>query len=633
MPKVVYTQKDDEELYDEMKEELEGGNADEAFQRKFTARLAKKKLLQSDVRINDYWAAKTDVGRKKNYLFNTKGQTSQGLENEKEKYILDYLSADLGLYGKDYEEFENTVRNEHKELLDKLVKETDATIITDCADSLKIVFYGKKLGKQQQEIEEAQKDVDTKIKRGILLSQKSRHTNEMHKTIMEREQRAVKDALFTFTASLYDGATKKDPASKQQQKEYAREVAKLFYYNNEKTENNNNQYASEFPDIKKMNYNLDQYLDAAEQRQENLEMYIDNMVSDPSFVSFVQEIRSNTARDQVDLNRIVGQWTTYMKDLGEARDEYTSQLKLFHQGEKVKESFYLFQRPANVEDIIDKEDVEQPTKEELKEKCKKMVEDSKKEKVNVRNKDFFQVANLVVADTLASSVADKTFFSLPELQINGKYSLDQVNKAVVEMRNQVINDPIFEEVMSQHLPVSEVVSAYKAQVKAAVNERIADQKRIDKELKANKGQEKEAQQMSQITVSLDEKEYQSIRNTYDRLVVYNEGKKPSEEMKKMMNALKVALNRDEKLQGRGFERQHDGTYQIKADVMNELNKATLNYYKERQGRLFAPFTDAGKARLGAVEKMSFVTDNAMRGVRAKMENMKNKEAVQPKTNF
>ncbi|MBQ4232599.1 MAG: hypothetical protein II699_04910, partial [Lachnospiraceae bacterium] len=69
-------------------------------------------------------------------------------------------------------------------------------------------------------------------------------------------------------------------------------------------------------------------------------------------------------------------------------------------------------------------------------------------------------------------------------------------------------------------------------------------------------------------------------------------------------------------------------HETKVADINELNKAALSYYKERQGLIFSPFTDNGKARLDLVESLIRFTNKEMKAyLKAEDEFIHNKNNV------
>ena len=76
-------------------------------------------------------------------------------------------------------------------------------------------------------------------------------------------------------------------------------------------------------------------------------------------------------------------------------------------------------------------------------------------------------------------------------------------------------------------------------------------------------------------------------------------------MKNLSRALDTVIS-NAKQEGQNNE------IKISRNDMNELTKHARIYYKERQGKIFNPVTDRGKARLQVVEGMIRRTDKILK---------------------
>ncbi len=333
---------------------------------------------------------------------------------------------------------------------------------------------------------------------------------------------------------------------------------------------------------------------------------IKDLETDQNFQAFVLSVIAKKNAELFEPETMFSSWNSYCMTLEEANATYKQQLSNFRENGTVPDALAFF--GPNVTGIAKNELAPEnknggnlSTKENLKAMAKTMLSSAENEgrERALDQKDFVKAANLIVANALLSKAADLTLFETEGYKNEkGEYFIDKMNKSIVELRDQVIADPLFQKVLARRVNESEIVSSYQREVNREVNKKINKQEKLDSELK--KDQEKSRihkKYASEHTIELTDKEMDFIRETYRNIKKFNEGKDPSPLMEKLTNALDDVTG----VQGN----------KVSIEKMEKLNKATLEYYKERQGKIFSPVTKRGKARLGAVERMAFLTDDVM----------------------
>jgi hypothetical protein len=240
-------------------------------------------------------------------------------------------------------------------------------------------------------------------------------------------------------------------------------------------------------------------------------------------------------------------------------------------------------------------------------------------------KNSVTAANYIIAKTMTSKAAKATFFNgLSEevkenLDMKGNshketyYRDTEVEKRINTMKKQILKDPLFQETMSMEgVKIKDVYSTYKAKVNAEINRKIKSNAVAEKTINKDKNYLDYQNYMTKKTNVIDEESMKEIQNVYKSLQEYNKGKKPSDEMKDLMNSLKpLAENNDKSM-----------------EALSILNKAAMKYYDKRQGLFFSPFTDNGKARLDSVEKLVRITNPKMEGLRKEFFDQQKQKQVQ-----
>ena len=374
------------------------------------------------------------------------------------------------------------------------------------------------------------------------------------------------------------------------------------------------------PSAEECNFDLDIIAQRLDSRAKTLKTYTERLEKDLDFRLMVKTMRySGYFKSDLSSQNLFSQWKKYSSKRTIERIEYT---KFKNAGFKDPEnkyhfSFFTLQTSSDAllspvdpyaNDLDDDETSifsDQVTKDNLKTACKHISKDIIKSKSEangvIEPVDFVAAANLVIADTLLSPAAEKTFFSNTSLQKGGNYSVGKANDAINIMRDQLINDPIFMETLTKRLPAKDFVNAYKAEIKKEVNQKISLQENKEKEYSKNITQSNEHKRfVKEHNIELKPDELDDISKLREQLAVFNKGKKPSAHMLRLTNALDRVMDQSRITGNR-----------ITVEAIEELHNASLNYYAKRQGIFFAPIHDNGKSRLATVEKLVFKTDTVM----------------------
>ncbi len=620
MPRTKYTKAGNEERYQDMLDDLNIQEPNVPEEQKV---LAGKVLTDKcaavlrtfDIKIRAAWNDGKTV-------HNMREIDATEADQIKRTYLMDYIGSRLS--DEQFEQFEKNVSSNEKlnQMIDELVKFTQGGVIVEKLNlnDLENVFCRDILGKNEAEIQQSELEINNFLRQfGFDKNFREQTAYNLKQNDLKAEEGKRTSAEFTLRSSVYDRKTQKDPAGKEKQAEYTRAAAELIYYQapadkTKKEEDIKNPYLSNvpYPKIEDSNYDLENYNSQREVRNELIKEKIDFLAADPVFHAFVQMERSQNNRDNMNSDYMRIHWSSFMENYTmsyqTAKDDYQRKLAAYKDDPNAaRNDGFLFLDNQIPEEAIDRDEYQTASKEAIREKCKQILAADQNKPLG-RN-DFLKAANLIVADTLLKSSSDMTFFDADNLKANKGYDINKVNEAIVNMREQVINDPLFQEVMQKYTTGDRIVADYKAAVKAEIKEKIKVQKQLDQKMKKDKAQaEAEKNKFDETNVTVEKNDLELIRDIYQKIEKYNKGKDPSDEMKRLTKALGDVTENAEN-QGEG--------YTVNAAKLDELNKATLGYYSARQGKVFSPFTEAGKARLGAVEKLAFTTDRIMKGVRSR----------------
>ncbi len=222
--------------------------------------------------------------------------------------------------------------------------------------------------------------------------------------------------------------------------------------------------------------------------------------------------------------------------------------------------------------------------------------------------DKMQAVDYVLAKTLKTKAAKNALFESVKKPGTEEIDVEKLNEKIEKMRDELLNDPRLNEVMNKRPGRADLYSEYRDTVTNSINKSIKNEKSASKKRKNDaKYKEFAREYMSDKKVSIDYKDYDTIKRQYDELVIANKGKDPSDYMKKLVEACQTFMS--------AFD-EGDGV--VKASVVEAFNKACLKYYDKRQGVISGPSTGKGQARLEIAAKMIEVTDGVMKPVKAEM---------------
>ncbi|MCR5283309.1 MAG: hypothetical protein K6E18_08055 [Lachnospiraceae bacterium] len=165
----------------------------------------------------------------------------------------------------------------------------------------------------------------------------------------------------------------------------------------------------------------------------------------------------------------------------------------------------MFEMANKVDDDFDKN--------EIKQSCKDLLAQNSTQ-FGVSKKDFLKAANMIVADTLLSPAFDKTFFDSDKVKRGGFSDITKLNKAVIDLREQIVHDPIFQDVINSRPTYKNFVSRYKDAVRKEVNKKINNEKSL-KEVGKRKDSEvaQYEKYAKENTAEIQEGEFERIKET------------------------------------------------------------------------------------------------------------------------
>ena len=322
----------------------------------------------------------------------------------------------------------------------------------------------------------------------------------------------------------------------------------------------------------------------------------------------------------------------FMEELDEELPEYDTGKKLNLKLDTKKELNLKFNQENTEHDdsleILGEDDYDIPdhqfTKEEETEynnRKNKLVENVKqfKEQSCINNALYsyiqpMKAVNMIVAGMLTDPYTADNFLG----KNAGCYSIvtgfdeNKLNRKIDQIRSQLIADPVFKKVLSTNPLPGSIYEKYKKAVRSEVNKRNAMQISRDADRKHHPEEEKSRRNHEQkIKVVIPEDVKQQISDTYETLMRVNKGKEPSNEMRRLMKALKAVRGKDKTTFG----------------VLDEVNRAALAYHDARKGIFFEPFTENGKLRLQTVENLIRKTDNCLEMQRKRVDQSVKQEKL------
>ena len=362
----------------------------------------------------------------------------------------------------------------------------------------------------------------------------------------------------------------------------------------------------------------------AEKRRIDKEM--NDLAKNPDFQGYVRQALAGGAL-AFDKEEFTKGFEEYKKKVAAARKTAVSDYSLmFGRFKTINEVYEVppeAEKPIGPEDVEQYTDIEPITRTEVKSAADKLIHS-----INSRGKVFAQTdineaRDIVIANVFKSPNFDATMLMGYEGNENN-LSVDDINRKVIEMRKELSADPIFQKLLARRISRAEFYNVYKMTVNREVNKKIDAEKKRAKDYKKNRSSYlSHKNYMKSTIIEIDEKTHNEIIEIVGEIKSINGVKKPSEYMKKLIDAYE-----------RFIEEFNENNGNISLENMDELNRAALAYYSERQGTIFSPFTDKGKARLSNVGKLVRVTEKIMdkqRKLEKKNNNMSRRSSV--KTNI
>ena len=182
---------------------------------------------------------------------------------------------------------------------------------------------------------------------------------------------------------------------------------------------------------------------------------------------------------------------------------------------------------------------------------------------------------------------------------NGQYKRADVMIAVKDLRDSMLQDPMFIDALAKHPTLDKFYDTFKQSVNIDMDTMLAKDKEHQRAVKRGEVQ------ANNETITLSEEDIIYLKKTRNELdtIYKSSGKYRSEYMKNIYGKLKEIIefadaNAD----------PSDKSVTMPAQKMEELKHHSLTYYDERKGVIFNPFTNRGKARLEMVKDLAQKTD-------------------------
>ena len=333
--------------------------------------------------------------------------------------------------------------------------------------------------------------------------------------------------------------------------------------------------------FKPAKYNYD-YTKMCEAKKE-LDKEIDKLASDRDFRGFTKWLLAQGDK-WLKANR-----KQLLYGINEDLDEYREQLAVMR---KFPNKRRLFGEP-DYSIPVDKADIRKKA-----DKFIKMVESNDNKEV-FDQFDSNDACDYIIAQVFKGPNFEETILS-DHNTTNGRKkvtTMDVLSAHVTNMRSRIMEDKVFLDLLTERHDRKNFYSIYKAEVKKQINKSIGEEPSKSTEyIKTEQDRQFHNAYRRKHIIKLYGDTEIFLDSMTQSIKKINEGKKPSKLMKELIKALDKVNTLDGKI-----------TF---AD-MEKLNKAALNYYKDRQGWILSPVTDKGKARLFHVEELAKVTTKIM----------------------
>ena len=234
--------------------------------------------------------------------------------------------------------------------------------------------------------------------------------------------------------------------------------------------------------------------------------------------------------------------------------------------------------------------------------CKDYIQSFAKSEKPFSRLNIMDAVDLIIAKTLTAKAANAAVFDRLKLDAaeNGPLDKQKFKDTVTRMRTEIISNPLFLNAFSKRVAPTEFYEEYRKAVNADINKKRADDLARRKAINKTRDTKTRINTfMKEHTHKITKEQAAEIKTAYENLLEYNKGKSPSDLMKKFMKSLKDVVS---ELNTPGNKRN------IHMDKLSSLNRYTLKYYDKRQGIFHDPYTDNGKARLSAAERLANTTN-------------------------
>ena len=347
-----------------------------------------------------------------------------------------------------------------------------------------------------------------------------------------------------------------------------------------------------------------------ENREKNIQTVTNNLKNNPLFQAYVRGIEDVKEAISKNDSRVYDDWNDYRNDI--KKDLIPS---------AIEDTGY---EVATIS--INKK----LTAEGIQQECRENAEAIEIVHHSFDNKDIIHYADYFVLKLVTEPGAKRSIFN-KGVDINkeknagikrelipdkdGCYDRDKFLKFLKRNRDSLLSNPAFLKLFATGKPVKAVYEDFKREQRRTVEE-IAKVTTLSKNIINEKKNE---------TIILEEEQVNYYKKTLGELdsLYQKNGKYSSEYIKNVRNSLNQLITEAENSNNNGKG------YEIKSEKINELQRHSVIYFKERKGKVFsAPLTDRGKQRLALVENMINKTNKFIKN--ANKPKLQNKAIAQPK---
>lgn len=161
------------------------------------------------------------------------------------------------------------------------------------------------------------------------------------------------------------------------------------------------------------------------------------------------------------------------------------------------------------------------------------------------------------------------------------------------MRDNLLQDEVFLGVLAKGGNVKKIYESYTKAVRKSINQKIQAEEAMERDPSRIHADARGDD------LTLGKKDMEYLKKTLGEIntLYKSDGSNQSDYMKHLTASLKRVIKNAAPAEG------GQGQFTVKREDMDKLRKDAQTYYKKRQGLIFDPLTDRGKARLQVVENL------------------------------